>query len=183
MNESEVQKLFKTSELMKSLTYDFSTDIIELVLPSASLKGKNIDFFEPIILGIFLMGRAYYLAKSNKLSKEAKGKQLENFHQEIHNSLINDICIGIYKINDTEDIHAFSDSYAFTLDQRFMEYFPLVNPDITSDNVNLSKSFAKHFFKEKVNQYESDSFVSHLNIAIALHFARMVERIKDLSVT
>jgi hypothetical protein len=179
MHESEVPKLFKTSELMKSLTYDFSTDIIELVLPSASLKEKNIDFFEPIILGIFLMGRAFYLAKGNKLSEEGKGKQLDNFHQEMHNSLINEICIGIYKIDDLKDIHAFSDFYAFTLDQRFMEYFHLINPDITTDNVNLSKSFAKHFFKEKLNQSEFDSFASHLNIAIALHFARMVEKIKD----
>ena len=176
--KNEFPEKDKISEMMKSLTFDFSIDIIDLVLPSIGLKGKEIDFFEPIILGIFLIGRAYYFATGNKLTKEEKAEQLKNFHQKIHNSIINEICIGIYKREDMKDIYAFSDYYVFTVNQRFIEYFPLLNPDIPADNVELLKSFGKHFFKENIAKLEFDSFVSHLNIATALHFARMIEKIK-----
>jgi len=86
----------KTTEQMKSLTYDFAGNIINLVLPSTKLAGRNIDFFEPTILGIFLVGYAFYLSSAKSLDKKYKGEQLDNFHQEIHNSLINEVCLGVY---------------------------------------------------------------------------------------
>jgi hypothetical protein len=175
MNKSETPKIDKTTELMRGLAYDFAGDIINLVLPSAKLKGKNIDFLEPIMLGMFLVGYAYYWEHST-LTKEDKGKQLEVFHKQMQYSLINATYIGVYKINNIEDYRAAYDDYVTILDNRFMEYFPLINSNINEDFVNLSKSFGNHFFKDELISNESESFDSHLNITIALHLARMKEK-------
>ncbi len=165
------------SELMKDLTYDFAGDIVNLLLPSTKLNDRNTDFFEPIILGMFLVGYAYYFNKASTLTKGEKGTQINNFHHVMHNSIINEICIGLYKINNAEEIHNFSDHFGIILDKRFLDYFPLIDPEITSDYFQLSESFAEHFFREKLQKNELESFVSHLNITIALHLARMKEKL------
>jgi hypothetical protein len=170
----------QTSGIMKDLAYDFAADIIKLVLPSTKLTNKNVDFFEPIILGIFLVGYAFYLSSSKASDKKYKGEQLDNFHQEMHNSLINDVCIGIYKIDNIEEIHNFSDNFGYLLDQRFLEYFPLLDPDKKKDFMQLSSSFAKYLFKENIIKQEMDNFISHLNITITLHLARMEEKLRLL---
>jgi hypothetical protein len=170
----------QTSALMKDLTYHFGADIIELVLPSTKLENKDIDFFEPIILGIFLVGYAFYLSNSKSLGKEQKAEQINNFHQLMHNSLINDVCIGVYKIGNIEEIHNFSNNFSYLLDQRFMEYFPLIDADSKINFLNLTSSFAKYLFKEDIGKHEMDNFISHLNMAIALHLARMEEKLRVL---
>jgi len=178
LDEIESPQTDKTSELMKTLSYDFSGDIVNLVLPSTKLNIEDIDMFEPIILGMFLVGYAYYSEYSISLSKEEKEKQLNNFHQEMHNSIINEICIGVYKINNIEEIYKFSDNFGIILDKRFLNYFSIISQDKNKDYVELSKSFAINCFREKLSNDKLENFVSHLNITIALHLGRMSEKLK-----
>lgn len=182
LDEIESPQTDKTSELMKTLSYDFSGDIVNLVLPSTKLNIEDIDMFEPIILGMFLVGYAYYSEYSISLSKEEKGKQLNNFHQEMHNSIINEICIGVYKINNIEEIHKFSDNFGVILDRRFLEYFRLIDPDINNQFIQLSMSFAKHLFIKNLSEKKLENFSSHLNITIALHLARMEEKFRNFEI-
>jgi len=170
----------QTSELMKDLTYDFAADIINLVLPSTKLANRDIDFFEPIMLGMFLVGYAFYLSSATSSDKKYKGEQLDNFHQAMHNSLINDVCIGVYKIDNIEEVHNFSDNFGYRLDQRFIEYFPLLDPDMKTDFLQLSSSFSKYLFREHISKQEMENFISHLNITITLHLARMEEKLRLL---
>ena len=165
---------------MKSLTYDFAGDVINLVLPSTKLANKNIDFSEPIILGMFLVGYAFYLSSAKSSNKEHKKEQINNFHQEMHNSLVNDVGIGVYKINNIEGIYNFSDNFGITLDRRFLEYFHLIDPTTKIDFMQLSSSCAKYLFREDIKKQEMENFTSHLNITIALHLARMEEKLRLL---
>jgi hypothetical protein len=179
MNEIESPQTDKTLELMKTLSYDLAGDIVNLVLPSTKLNIEDIDMFEPIILGMFLVGYAYYSENSISLSKEEKGEQLKDFHQEMHNSIINEICIGVYKINNIEEIYKFSDNFAIILDKRFLNYFSIISQDKNKDYVELSKSVAINCFREKLSNDKLENFVSNLNITIALHLGRMSEKLKD----
>lgn len=182
LDEIESPQTDKTSELMKTLSYDFSGDVVNLVLPSTKLNIEDIDMFEPIILGMFLVGYAYYSEYSISLSKEEKVKQLNNFHQEMHNSILNEICIGVYKINNIEEIHKFSDNFGVILDRRFLEYFPLIDPDMNEQFIQLSMSFGRHLFNKKLSEKKLENFASHLNITIALHLARMEEKFRNFEI-
>jgi len=66
------------------------------------------------------------------------------------------------------------------LDQRFLEYFPLLDPDIKADFMELSSSSAKYLFRENIRKQEMEHFISNLNITITLHLARMEEKLRVL---
>ncbi len=179
LDEIEPPKIDKTSELMKTLSYDFAGDIVNLVLPSTNLKLEDIDMFEPIIMGMFLVGFAHYSENSISLSKEEKREQLKDFHQEMHNSIINEICIGVYKNNNIEEIYKFSDKFGIILDRRFLEYFPLIDPDINKEYIQLSMAFAKNLLNKKLSETKLNKFDSQLHITISLHLARMKEKFRN----
>ena len=174
----------KERELMKSLCFDIVVDFSQLLTERGC--NKPINVLELIIFASFIVTETYSLAKLDLNKKNTQ--QLDRFHLDVLNQVIDEYVLKEQKIKDTGEILNFREEFYGLIESRYLEYRPAFRRDV-ADLLNnhhgailfgfttLNK-FLSHLFVDMLTEAGKSHLIVPLSLKLVMIYTGFLQSFK-----
>lgn len=157
-------------ESMKSLCFGIVGDTSRLL--SDIGYNKPIYELELIIFAMFVVTEAYTMANKNNSSiSSVTNEQLDHFHLDLLNHVINEYFLKENRVKNTEEVLKFRNEFYEMIQDRYLEYRPPFREDLLNKKVaifgfNTLNKFLRHLFVARLNETEVSNTVVPMSLKL-----------------
>jgi hypothetical protein len=174
LNFSRDVDLEKKGELMKSLTLQFTGEILHEILPKVEIEPKHVDPYEVIIFGMFIVQTAYNISQGGSYKTK---EQIDEFYRIMENFFVNELYLKSKTVKNNKELEIYADSIRNKTNSRINQYYELFQLDLKTKPsiMKTVETFANHLFTRKI----AESKLFKFNLAATIIVMMLLTKCHD----
>jgi hypothetical protein len=177
LNFSRNVDLEKKGELMKSLTLQFTGEILHEVLPRVEIEPKHVDPYEVIIFGMFIVQTAYNISQGASYKTK---EQIDEFYSIMEKFFVNELYLKSKTVKDHKELEKYVGSIRNKTNSRNIQYYELIQLDlINKPSIMQSvETLSNHLFNKKIGESNLFKFRLAATMIVMMLFAKCHDEFK-----